>query len=69
MTEETKQPFKAHFLIKAFLAYVYFIQGFYIKLGSTVTLLYPTYPSLTVLSYFSMIYLPFSLKFLTAPLV
>ena len=69
-SEETQQqPFRASFWIKAFLSYVYFIQGYYVKLGGTITLLYPVYPSLIVLSYFSMMYLPFSFKFVTAPLV
>ena len=67
--EKHSKAYQAHFLIKAFLAYVYFMQGFYVKLGGTITLLYPTYPSLTVLGYFSMIYLPFSLKFVFAPFV
>ena len=72
MKEESsgeQQPFKAHFLVKAFIAYIYFIQGFYLSLGGTVALLYPEYPSHTVLSHFSIVFLPFSFKYLTAPLV
>ncbi len=56
---------QAHFLIKAFIAYVYFIQGFYLNLGSTIVLLYPKFPSPDVLSHFSIAYLPFSFKYVT----
>ena len=62
---ENSQQHQAHFLVKAFIAYVYFVQGFYLNLGSTVVLLYPTFPPLHVLSHFSIAYLPFSFKYLT----
>jgi hypothetical protein len=63
--ESSKPPIKPHFLIKSFIAYLYFIQGFYLSLGGTIILLYPKYPEPSVLSHFSIAFLPFSFKYIT----
>ena len=67
--EEERKNIKPHFLVKAFISYIYFIQGFYLSLGGTVVLLYSQYPSHDVLSHFSLVFMPFSFKYITAPLV
>ena len=63
--QSIKEQTNLHFFIKAFIAYIFFIQGFYHSLGSTVILLYTQYPSAEVLSHFSIALLPFSLKYIT----
>ena len=65
LEEATKDKIQAPFFIKAFIAYLYFIQGFYMSIGGTIVLLYPTYPSHDVLSHFSLVFLPFSFKYIT----
>lgn len=54
---------------KFLVGYLYFIQGVFLVIPSTTTLTYKSMPDYGILSFFSMSIIPFSLKFLSAPLV
>jgi hypothetical protein len=56
---------KASLFVKAFIGYIYFIQGVYGSLLGVVVYLFPVFPKPDVLSSFSLAALPFSFKFLT----
>jgi hypothetical protein len=51
------------------IGYLYFVQGFLLAIPGTVPYVYPNLPDYLVLSVFSLSTLPFSLKFLTAPIL
>lgn len=53
-------PFK-----KFLVSYLYFVQGIFLNVPSTVTLTYSKIPPYDVLGYFSLALIPFSLKFLS----
>ena len=50
---------------KITISYLYFMQGIFLSLLSNVPYFYPTFPSATNLSYFSLAVLPFSIKYIT----
>jgi hypothetical protein len=51
------------------IGYLYFIQGFLLAIPGTVPYVYPNLPDYLILSLFSLSTLPFSFKFLTAPIL
>lgn len=51
------------------IGYLYFMQGFILSLTGTVPYLYPELPDYFTLSLFSLSTIPFSLKFISAPLL
>ena len=54
---------------KLLVAFLYLIQGVYLNVPGTIVLTYKQVPSYSILAYFSMAILPFSLKFLSAPFI
>jgi len=54
---------------KALVAYLYFIQGVFLNLPGTTVLTYQKMPSYGILAYFSFAIMPFSFKFVSAPLI
>lgn len=54
---------------KVLVGFLYFLQGVYLVIPSTMTLTYKAMPSYSILSLFSMALLPFSFKFVAAPLI
>ena len=54
---------------KALVAYLYFIQGVFLYVPSTTVLTYKTMPSYGILGFFSFAIIPFSFKFISAPLI
>jgi hypothetical protein len=69
MTDTGESAFKPSFLIKGLVGFLYFTQGIYLSFISTIVYLYPIFPDAHVLSNFSIAALPFSFKYLTAPIV
>lgn len=51
------------------IGYLYFIQGVILSIPSSMPYVYPSLPDYRTLSMFSLVALPFSLKFLTAPML
>jgi hypothetical protein len=49
--------------------YLYFAQGFILSISTTVPYVYTKLPDYFTLSLFSLSSLPFSLKFITAPIL
>ena len=56
---------KPTLFLKAFVGYIYFMQGVYGSLLGVIVYLFPVFPKPDVLSSFSLAALPFSFKFLT----
>lgn len=54
---------------KVLVSFLYFIQGIFLVIPSTTVLTYNKLPAYDILGYFSSATLPFSLKFISAPLV
>lgn len=54
---------------KALVAYLYFIQGVFLYVPGTTVLTYKTMPSYAILGFFSFATIPFSFKFISAPLI
>lgn len=54
---------------KVLVSYLYFIQGVFLVIPSTTTLTYKQLPGYEILGFFAMATLPFSCKFISAPLV
>lgn len=69
MIKAEEIAFKPSIFIKLFIGYIYFMQGVYLALVSTIVYVYPVFPSPDVLSNFSIAVLPFSFKYVTAPIV
>ena len=65
MNTSIETPHQPSLFVKAFIAYCYFTQGIYLALGGTITILYPIFPDLDVLSTFSLAMLPYSFKYIT----
>jgi hypothetical protein len=51
------------------IGYLYFMQGFVLSIAATVPFLYPDLPDYFTLSIFSLSSIPFSFKFVTAPIL
>lgn len=51
------------------IGYLYFAQGFILSISATMPYIYPELPDYFTLSLFSLSALPFSFKFVTAPLL
>lgn len=51
------------------IGYLYFMQGFILSFAGTAPYLYPELPDYFTLSLFSLAAIPFSLKFISAPLL
>jgi hypothetical protein len=66
---DTHENFKAPLSIKTMIGYLYFVQGFMLAIPGTVPYVYPNLPDYLTLSLFSLSTLPFSFKFLTAPIL
>ena len=49
---------------KFLIGFLYFVQGIFLVIPSTITLTYKEIPPYGILAYFSAVYLPFSFKFL-----
>lgn len=60
---------RASWAVKLMIGYLYFAQGFVLSISSTTPYIYPELPDYFTLSLFSLSSLPFSLKFITAPLL
>ena len=54
---------------KILVIFLYFIQGIFLNVPSTIVLTYKQMPSYAILGYFSIAILPFSCKFISAPLI
>lgn len=54
---------------KILVSYLYFIQGVYLALPATIPMIYKEMPSYDILAFFSAAVLPFSFKFISAPLI
>ncbi len=51
------------------IGYLYFVQGFLLSISATTPYIYPELPDYFTLSLFSLAALPFSFKFVTAPML
>ena len=54
---------------KSLVAFLYFIQGVFLVIPGTMILTYKQIPSYDILALFSFATLPFSFKFMAAPLI
>lgn len=68
-SESSEEEFEASFILKLMFGYMYFLEGLLNSLAVTVPYIYPELPNYVILSYFSLSSIPFSFKFVTAPLV
>ena len=62
--EKQKQQTSIRFR-KILIAFLYFVQGIYLNVPGTMTLTYKNMPSYEILGYFSIILIPFSMKFIS----
>ena len=54
---------------KFLVIYLYFVQGVFLNIPSTIVMTYKEIPNYSILGYFSIILLPFSCKFISAPVI
>ena len=54
---------------KSLVAFLYLLQGVFLVIPSTIILTYKSIPSYDLLALFSFAVLPFSFKFIAAPLI
>jgi hypothetical protein len=69
MPDPSAAVFTPSLSVKALVGFLYFTQGIFLSFVSTIVYLYPQFPDAHTLSDFSIAILPFSFKFVTAPLV
>ena len=51
------------------IGFLYFVQGIILSLPGSIILTYPVLPNYNILSWFAACSLPFSFKFVSAPLI
>ena len=66
---DSEAEFRAPLKTRLILIYLYFLQGLVSSVAGTVIYIYPELPDYYTLSLFTLSSLPYSLKFLSSPIV